>query len=64
MLVLALLHEALFEEDRATGVGHKGTGSRQKDISGAILHLNPASEKRGIAGHAGTSFGGATKFGQ
>ena len=51
MLVLTTLHEILFEENGAAGVGNEDTRCGQEDIAGAILHLNPASEKRGIAGH-------------
>jgi hypothetical protein len=51
MLVLTALHEILFEENGAAGVGNEDTRCGQEDIAGAILHLNPASEKRGIAGH-------------
>jgi hypothetical protein len=58
MLVLAALFELLFEKDGAAGIGDKGAGSGQKDIAGAILHLNPAPEKGGIASHPVPSFRG------
>ena len=51
MLVLAALLEILFEEDGAAGIGDKRARSGQKDIAGAILHLNPAPEKGGVASH-------------
>ena len=44
MPVLAALLEVLFKENGATGIGDKGAGGGQKDIAGAILHLNPAPQ--------------------
>jgi hypothetical protein len=56
VLVLAALFELLFEEDRTAGIGDESAGGRQKDIAGAILHLNPAPEKGGVASHTVLSF--------
>jgi hypothetical protein len=58
VLVLAALFEILFEEDGAAGVGNEDARSGQEDVAGAILHLNPAAEERGVAGHAVPSVGG------
>ena len=44
MPVLAALLEVLFKENGAAGIGDKGAGGGQKDIAGAILHLNPAPQ--------------------
>ena len=57
MLVLAALLEILFEENRASGIGDEDAGSRQKDIAGAILHLNAAPEKSGVPRHPEFSVG-------
>ncbi len=57
VLVLAALLEILFEEDGAAGIGDEDAGSGQEDVAGAVLHLNPAAEKRGVAGHAVLSVG-------
>jgi hypothetical protein len=54
LLLLAMLFEMLFEENGAAGIGRKSARRGQKDIAGAILHLDPAPEKGRIAGH--TSF--------
>jgi hypothetical protein len=57
LLHLAVLLQVLFEKDRTARVGYKRSGSRQEDVAGAVMHLDPAPEKGGIAGHAGASFG-------
>ena len=44
MPVLAVLLEVLFKEDGPTGIGDNRAGGGQKDIAGAILHLNPAPQ--------------------
>jgi hypothetical protein len=58
LLLLPTLFEMLFEEDGAAGIGDKGARSGQKDITGAVLHLDPAPEKGRIAGHTGFSVKG------
>jgi hypothetical protein len=45
LLFLAALLEMLFKEDRTAGISHKCARCREKDIAGAILHLNPAPEE-------------------
>lgn len=45
MLVLPALLDALFQKDRASGIRHKQAGSGQKDIPGAVLHLNFVPEE-------------------
>ena len=45
MLLLAVQFEVLLEKDGAAGISHKGAGSRQKNIAGAVLHLDPTPEK-------------------
>src|SRR6266849_4207971 len=56
VLVLSALLEILFEEDGTAGIGDESAGGRQKDIAGAILHLNSTPEKGGEASHPLPSF--------
>ncbi len=51
MFKLAVLLEMLLEEDGAAGIGDECAGCGQKDIAGAILHLNPTPEKSRVASH-------------
>lgn len=43
--VLAALLEILLEEDRTAGISDESSGSGQKDIPSAILHLHTTPEK-------------------
>jgi len=58
MLLLSALFEMLFEEDGTAGIGDESAGGRQKDIAGAILHLDSTPEKSGVASHPLASVGG------
>lgn len=58
VLLLSALFEMLFEEDGTAGIGDENAGGGQKDIAGAILHLDSTPEKRGVASHPAPSFGG------
>ena len=40
VLLLALLFEMLLQKDGPAGIGHKGARGGQKNIAGAILHLD------------------------
>src|SRR5271155_2432310 len=51
MLLHATLLEALLQKDGAARIRHKCAGRWQKDVSGAVLHLNPAPKESRIAGH-------------
>src|SRR5216683_2557504 len=48
---LAPLHQTLFQKNGAPRIGTQGPGSGQKDIAGAVMHLDPAPEQSGIARH-------------
>jgi hypothetical protein len=56
--MLAALFDALFEEDGAAGIGDESAGSRQENVTGAILHLNATPKKGGVASHLENSFDG------
>jgi hypothetical protein len=56
--MLSALLEILFEKDRTAGIGHECPRGGQKDIAGAILHLDATPEKGGVASHPVPSFGG------
>ena len=45
MAVLAALLEALFEKNRAAGIGHEDSRSWKKRIAGAVLDFHPTPEK-------------------
>jgi hypothetical protein len=45
MLLRATLLKMLFQKDGAARIRHERAGRRQKDVSGAVLHFNPAPEK-------------------
>jgi hypothetical protein len=51
MLLLPALHQVLLQKNRASGIGHKRARSGQKDVAGAVMHLDPVPQKAGIAGH-------------
>src|SRR5208282_731895 len=51
MFLHATLLEALLQKYGAARIRHKCAGRRQKDVSGAVLHLNPAPKESRIAGH-------------
>lgn len=55
LFLMSVLFEMFFEEDGTAGIGGKRAGRGQKDIAGAVLHLDPAPEKGRIAGHTGSS---------
>jgi hypothetical protein len=57
LFLLPTLFEMFFEEDGTAGIGDKSARRGQKDIAGAVLHLDPAPEKGGIAGHTVASVG-------
>src|SRR6266481_5551776 len=57
LFLLSALFEMFFEEDGTAGIGGKRAGRGQKDIAGAVLHLDPAPQKGRIAGHTGSSVG-------
>jgi hypothetical protein len=46
MPLRATLLETLLEKDGAARIRYKRAGRRQKDVSGAVLHLNPAPKER------------------
>jgi hypothetical protein len=48
---LAALHQTLLQKNGAPRIGNKCPRSRQKNIPGAVMHLDPAPEQHGIAGH-------------
>lgn len=52
----AALLETLLKKYGAARISHKRAGCGQKDVSGAVLHLNPAPKKSRIAGHTVFSF--------
>jgi len=56
MLLRTALLEMLFEKDRAARIRHKRAGRRQKNVSGAVLNLNPAPKEKRITGHTVFSF--------
>jgi hypothetical protein len=56
VLLGASLLEMLLEKDGATRIRNERAGRRQKDVSGAVLHFNPAPKESGIAGHTVFSF--------
>jgi hypothetical protein len=45
LLLLSTLLEMFFEEDGTAGIGGKRARRGQKDIAGAVLHLDPTPEK-------------------
>jgi hypothetical protein len=45
MLLRATLLKMLFQKDGAARIRHERAGRRQKDVSGAVLHFNPAPKK-------------------
>src|ERR1700719_3493533 len=51
MSCLAALHQTLLQENGAPRVGHKYSGSGQNNVTGAVMHLDPAPEQIGVAGH-------------
>ncbi len=51
MFLLAARFKTLFKENGAAGIRREGAGSGQNDIAGAILYLDLASEKVGVASH-------------
>jgi hypothetical protein len=57
LFLLSTLFEMFFEEDGTAGIGGKRASRGQKDIAGAVLHLDPTPEKGRVAGHTGPSVG-------
>jgi len=57
MLVLPALLEILLQKNGPPGIRHERARSRQKDLSGAILHLHATPEKGGVASHTVLSVG-------
>jgi len=57
ILFLAALDRVLLKEDRSARVGNERARSRQENITGAVVYLDPAPQKGGIAGHTGLSLG-------
>ena len=51
VLRLASLAKVLFQEYRTAGICHERAGSREQDVTGAVVHFHPAPEKRGITSH-------------
>jgi hypothetical protein len=41
----------MLEKNRPSRIGYEGADGRQKNIAGAILHLDPAPKKGGITSH-------------
>jgi hypothetical protein len=58
MLHLTALLRMLFKENRAARIGYKHSRSRIKIVAGAVMHLDPAPQKGGIAGHTAISLEG------
>jgi hypothetical protein len=56
MLLGTALLEVLLEKDGAARIRHKRAGRRQKDVSGAVLHFDPAPKESGITSHTVFSF--------
>lgn len=56
MLLLAALQQMLLQKNGASGISHKYPGCRDENVAGAVMHLDPATEKVGIAGHTTLSF--------
>jgi len=48
---LTALHQTLLQENGAPRIGHEYPGSGQKNVAGAVMHLDTAPEQNGIAGH-------------
>jgi len=57
LFLLPTLFEMFFEEDGTPGIRGKRAGRGQKNIAGAVLHLDPTPEKGRVAGHTGSSVG-------
>src|SRR6266436_1526811 len=57
LFLVSTLFEMFFEEDGTAGIGGKRASCGQKDIAGAVLHLDPTPQKGRIAGHTGSSVG-------
>src|SRR5580692_3442067 len=51
LLILAVLLQVLFQEDRLAGIGDERSRSGQQDVTGAVMHFDPAPQKGGISGH-------------
>ena len=51
MLLRAALFEILLEKNRPPRISHKSARCRQEDVSGAVLHLDPAPKKSRISRH-------------
>src|ERR1700729_2882863 len=51
LLVLAVLLQMLFQKDRFAGIGYERSRGGQQDVTGAVMHFDPAPQKGGISGH-------------
>jgi len=53
---LSALGYVLLKKNGAARIGNEGTGSRQQNITGAIVHFDLAPKEGGVPGHTMTSF--------
>ncbi len=51
VFLLPTLQQMLLKKNGTTGIGDENSGSREHNISGAILDFDLAAEKRGVARH-------------
>lgn len=49
--LLSVLHQALLQENGTPGISDKNARCGQQDVAGAVMHLDPAPQETGIAGH-------------
>src|SRR5271170_3900498 len=56
VLLRAALLEMLLQKDGAARIRNERAGRRQENISGAVLHFNPAPKESRVAGHTVFSF--------
>jgi hypothetical protein len=49
---LTALYQALFQENRAAGVGGQGAHSRKDDVASPVLNFDPVSDQGVIASHS------------
>jgi hypothetical protein len=49
--ILAVLLQVLFQKDRFAGIGDERSRCGQQDVTGAVMHFDPAPQKGGISGH-------------
>jgi len=58
LFLAAVLRKAVFNEDRAAGIGDQRADGQQVEVTGSVMRFHFFSKERGVVAHRAGSFAG------